>query len=63
MSLSCSCFDHNLQLLIFLILVIVLVDISNVWGRQKLPDDVLRLLYLHESKTTLLVLNKVRNGL
>lgn len=39
--------------------VIVIVDVSNHWTRNKLHDTILQLLEEHKDKASILVLNKV----
>lgn len=40
--------------------VAVIVDVSNIWHRTKIDEEVLKALHLHRVKPSILVLNKVR---
>ena len=39
--------------------VAVIVDVSNIWHRTKIEEEVLKALHLHRAKPAILVLNKV----
>jgi len=42
-----------------MLLVLVLVDVNHIWHQSRLDPEILKLLQLHASTPSVLVLNKV----
>jgi len=54
-----SVFKHDDMCSLSFYTVAVIVDVSNVWHRTKIEEEVLKTLHLHSAKPAILVLNKV----
>lgn len=51
--------DFQTRSMLFDFLVCVVHDVSNSWLRFKLDEEILKCLYAHPEKETILILNKV----
>jgi len=56
-------FDCSIILVNFVIVfdcsVVVVVDVSPIWNRTHLDQEILKLLHIHQNTSSVLVLNKV----